>query len=306
MRSSSIHQLNADHHFGKWFRRFWYFLNWLNNGIFPNFRSSSLLIKQFQPKFSKAEWESLPPKQSPSRAYSDLFWMKLPWKSIQSRLENIHVLDSGSGAGNYAPRLIEYSNSRIGTYKGVDVFDSSNWKKLESLHSNVEFAKLNSKKILSEIPAQTNLFISQSAIEHFEEDLTFFRGIRTFVQANQRPTIQIHLFPSSICLKLYRGHGVRQYTPRTVSKIHALFEEFSSSELYKLGGARSNQLHWDFITKPIFLDKSNDRRESESPRYMQKLKQVIDSESISGDMDQPSFYALVIQSYVDRSITINS
>ncbi len=48
--------------------------------------------------------------------------------------------------------------------------------------------------------------------------------LRDFAAAINRPSILVHLMPSAACLRLYRHHGLRQYTPRTISKITRLFD----------------------------------------------------------------------------------
>lgn len=304
MRSSSLHRLNADVGLGKWKRRLWYALNWLNNAFLPNLASSKLEISRFAPRTSEADWETLPAKQSPSRALSDLFWMKLPWAQMRAELGELHMLDAGCGSGDYGPRFQRFSGERLASYKGVDVFPSENWERLKESLPYVSFAASDSREIGKEIPAETNLFVSQSAIEHFEEDLTFFRAIRDFVLEAKRPSLQVHLFPSAICLKLYRWHGVRQYTPRTVSTISRLFEGFSEVQLIELGGPRAKQLHWEYITKPIYIDQVEDRRETETARYMQLLRETVLEEGAGGAEGEASFYALLVHSFPEQRLGI--
>ena len=113
-----------------------------------------------------------------------------------------------------------------------------------------------SNDLVEHIPKDTNLFISQSAIEHFDDDLIYFRNIKSHIDKYKNNTIQIHLFPSAACIKKYLWHGIRQYTPRTISKITDIFDDDKTySVLYKLGGENCNKLHLDYITKPIYLKK---------------------------------------------------
>ena len=111
MRSSSLHRLNADVGLGKWKRRIWYALNWLNNAFLPNLASSKLEISRFAPRLSEAEWESLPAKQSPSRALSDLFWMKLPWGRMQAELGELHMLMQAAARGTMARAFSSFRGS---------------------------------------------------------------------------------------------------------------------------------------------------------------------------------------------------
>jgi hypothetical protein len=229
--------------------------------------------------------------------------MNLPWNQLEVELGTIHALDTGCGAGNYGPRFQSFSGSRLATYKGVDSKTHSNWKILEDKNTFLSFSANDSKNVHSEIPDDTNLFLSQSAIEHFEEDLTYFRGIRKFILEKRRATVQIHVFPSSICLRLYRNHGIRQYTPRTVSMIVNLFSPFSKAKLFNLGGQKSNSLHWEFITKPLYVDMLDDRRDSHSAEYYEHLKKAITSDIQYPNDNEPSFYALVIHSFPKTNVS---
>lgn len=304
MRSSSLHRINADKGLGKRARRLWYFANWLNNSILPKKVLSSLKISSFSPKIMQKDWLSLDSKSSPSRIFSDLFWMKLPWKKLQGELGEIHTLDTGCGSGNYGPRLQTFSENRISSYMGFDVFPSPNWESLETKHDYLSFEVNDSSKIYGDIQETTNFFISQSAIEHFEEDLTFFRNIREYISDRKQPAIQIHLFPSSICLRLYRWHGIRQYTPRTISLISKLFEDFSETILYNLGGKNANKLHWNFITKPIYVDNVGDLRDVETNLYSKRLVEAITKDAQVKDQSEPAFYALVIHSFPTQPLKL--
>ena len=95
--------------------------------------------------------------------------------------------------------------------------------------------------------------MTQSAIEHVEADLIYFEKIKDYIRTYNKSVIQVHLFPSSVCLRLYLFHGIRQYTPRTISKITRIFSVFSNTTLFRLGGKECIRLHYDFITKPVII-----------------------------------------------------
>ncbi|MCH7972144.1 MAG: hypothetical protein IH960_14065 [Chloroflexi bacterium] len=143
--------------------------------------------------------------------------------------------------------------------------------------------------------SDVNLIVTQSSLEHFEEDLGFFAQIRDHIEKTGTNTIQIHSFPSRACLKLYRWHGVRQYTARTASKIASLFAGPDSySVLYDLGGAQCNAVHYRYITEPLARMGVN-RKNEEPEKYRAELLAAIESDS-AGPTNDPSFYALVIHS----------
>lgn len=291
MKSSSIHRLNADHKLSSWGRRMWYSLNWLNNSISPNTKSKRLKLKSFKPELSEKTWAAIEPKSSPSRVLSDLFWMQLPWPRIQSELGEVHILDTGAGSGRYGEALQTYSGGRVTSYTGLDESPHPDWPARMQRNPFIRLQAADSANFAELIPPNINLFISQSAIEHFPEDLSYFRQIREYVAKRSDPILQIHLFPSAACLRLYRFHGIRQYTPRTVSMIAALFPD-STSTLFALGNSKCNKLHFEYITKPVLLQGKADRRETETAQYSKLLR-----ETISANVDsEPSFYALIIHS----------
>lgn len=296
MKSSSVHRLNADTGLSKG-RRFWVALNWLNNSLFANWKEPRLSIKKFVPELSEAAWANIHPKSSPSRALSDLFWMQLPWQRIQAELGEIHILDTGCGSGRYGIELQKYSGGRVASYTGLDERARPDWPVVMKEYPFINLLPADSAQFASLIPPDTNLFISQSAIEHFPEDLTYFRQLRDFITAYPHPILQIHLFPSAACLRLYRFHGVRQYTARTVSMIAQIFSQ-STCTLFELGGPNCNKLHWEYITQPILLG-GDDRRETESEAYAKELRAAMEQDA--QQLGSPSFYALVIESNLASS-----
>lgn len=295
MNSTSIHSLNADKGLNLPQKSLWFLFNWLNNSLFPNAKIESLIVRDFGAELSEENWSRTDPKVSPSRKLSDLFWLQLPWEAIKSELGPLYLLDTGCGSGNYGVKLQAYSEGNLAGYTGIDVSQHENWNALAKAHPNFQFFRRDSADISNYISADTNLFISQSAIEHFEQDLLYFEQISGFAKSTSRNIIQIHLFPSAACLKLYLLHGVRQYTPRTISKIVRLFDGFSYSRLYRLGGRECNRLHWEYIIRPLIFQKTGNLREIQAEEYDRRLRQAIAADRTQRHAD-PSFYALVIHS----------
>jgi len=295
MNSTSVHSLNADERLNKANRLLWFILNWVNNKFCSNAKDHALVTRDFIADISEANWSQTDIQSSPSRKLSDLFWLQLPWGLIRSELGEIKIFDTGCGSGNYGVKLQLYSKNTIAHYTGVDILPRDNWNVLAERYPNFSFHKLDSANISDYIPDDTNLFISQSSIEHFKNDLTYFKHIREFVRRTSKSVMQIHLFPSRACLKLHWLHGVRQYTPRTISFITRLFQDCSYSMLYRMGGSECNKLHWEMITKPMFFQKIGDLRDSRSQEYDQRLRQAIAADNKKPG--EPSFYALLIHSH---------
>lgn len=304
-KSSSFHSLNADEKINFFEKRLWKFLNFLNNSYFPH-HFNGFHIEKFTPEISESDRLKIPDKASPSRFLSDLFWMKLNWNLIRSELGEIHVFDSGAGSGKYGIKINEFSNG-ITSYLGLDLSPNDEWQDLMENHAYIKMKQHHSDDILSAIPENKNMFITQSAIEHFKHDLLYFRQIRQFIDKKQSPVIQVHIFPSAACLKLYGLHGVRQYTPRTVSSIVGLFNGTEHiSTLCNLGGRNCNELHYRYITEPFIVSKGMvDYRDTRTDEYKHLLADAVRKDMAEADqnhMSAPSFYALVIQSYFKQSV----
>jgi len=303
-RSTSIHNFNADNeNLNKFYKiinlSFYLLFNWINN-LFPYTNiDNNLVIRNFICRDFKKYWNKLSIKSSPSRKLSDLFWLKLPWNKIYKELKEINIFDIGCGSGNYGYKLLNFSNNKIASYTGIDIYQDNNWEKLEKKYSNFRFYKYNGKNILDVIPGKANFIMSQSVLEHIEGDLILFKQIKDHVLSYKKSVIQIHLFPSSSCLLTYPKHGIRQYTPRTISKITRLFKNFSHSVLFSLGGKECNRLHYKFITKPRLRQKIGDLRDLKIQEYDKKLIIAIEKD-MKLFQKFPSFYALVIHSNWDK------
>lgn len=292
MKSSSFHRLSADNKnlFYKIFAKIFHTpLNFLNNlfadyNVDEKLKLSKFVLKNFENQYKKTEILS-----SPTRKLSDLFWQNVNWDVFKNENGEINVFDIGCGSGNYFKKLQDFSGNIISNYKGIDIYENQNWKILEKDFSNVEFAIYDGINILNEIPEKTNLIISQSAIEHIIEDITIFRQIKTFIEKSNHKVAQIHLFPSEICLRLYPFHGVRQYTPRNISKISKLFSDFCNVELFALGGKNSNNIHQKYINKGLF---NKDIRNLDKEKYNNECYEAIKKDFSDERIYKPGFYAL--------------
>lgn len=311
MSTTSIHSMNADQFLRKKHapmrRRLWiwryYLMNYLNN-LFPDAKVDPNLKRDvFRVSDIRAEVDALNiPKASPSRMLSNLFWKHLDWQALEAAVGTLCISDFGCGDGHYGALFQEFSGDRLQQYHGYDLFPNDRWQTWQQDNAYMSFQPFNSstQAMVGVVDEQTNLIVSQSAIEHFNGDLQFFKHIQEFVQSRQKPTIQIHLFPSAVCLPLYRLHGIRQYTPRTVSKITRLFSDFSTCILYDLGNKPSNDHHMETITRPYF-DQGTDYRETHTDDYYQRTLTALEADMHQPSI-QPAFYALIMHSYPEHPI----
>ncbi len=292
--TTSIHCLNGDKPlpFGHAGKLGYFLLNWLNNRL-PDWRvDPGLVIQDFRCPNLESYWPQLPTGASPSRILSDLFWLTLPWERIQQELGGIRILDAGCGSGHYGPRLISWSGDRVASYIGADIHAHESWPALEHEDQRMQFIQADAGELGRVLPGGTNLIMSQSAIEHMDHDLQFFEHVCDHVQRLGTPALQVHLCPSAACLKLYLLHGVRQYTPRTLSNITRLFEN-GYAVLYRLGGRACNRLHYRFITSPLMIWRKTDLRMTQTAEYERRLFAAIERD-MTQPQRSPAFYALVI------------
>ncbi len=295
MKSSSIHALNADRGLSQVQKIIYLFLNWANN-LFPYAKLDTRIhFKKFSPERShlEREWQNTYATSSASRKFSDLYWKTLPWEEIRQKLGGeIHIFDTGCGHGNYAVRIEEGSGGRITSYTGIDAKRRPNWDELEKKFSNFHFIESRSSDILPLVPPGTNLFITQSAIEHFDEDIIFFERIREYAKSAKIPIMQIHLFPAAATLPLYLFHGLRQYTPRTISKITKLFPKAELS-LTGLGALFSKSLHFRYFTWPVLILRRYAKPTFDAIEYEPKLRRAVEHD-IKHPSRSPLFWALTI------------
>lgn len=295
MKTTSIHSLNADRGLSKPKKLLYLFLNWVNNLRPYGDIDKRIKFKNFGELSWRKAWERTYASSSAARKTSDLFWKSLPWEQIGEELGGeIHIFDTGCGHGNYSERLQDGSGGRITSYTGVDAKGRDNWGELEKRHANFRFIESSSNDIFPLVPKETNLFVSQSAIEHFDQDLLFFEQIRSFAETAGHPVMQIHLFPGSATLPLYLFHGLRQYTPRTISKITRLFGDGFEFELYGLGGRECAKLHFKYFTWPVLITRRFEKPTFDVSEYEPKLRSAIEKDAQTLPRS-PLFWALVIR-----------
>lgn len=294
--STSFHTLSADKKLSLLMKIIWIISNLINNNLPPKINSDKKynFVKRFNPKIDEDYWKKIISEniKTPSRIICDLFWKQIPWAQIKKEVGEINIFDTGCGNGFYALKLNEFAK-KISSYKGIDFHARSNWDQLSKNHKYISLVQSSSSDISCKISENTNLFITQSAIEHFAYDLEFFHQIKDFIDKSKNNIIQIHLFPAPISLWLYLFHGVRQYNLRSILKIINIFKSSNSYfRVYKLGGQYSNKLHFKFFTRPKLPFLRGNKKESNS--YYSKLKDYLLLDMEQKNVKNPSFYALVI------------
>lgn len=299
-KSTSIHTLNADKGLNLLEKPLYLFLNWLNN-LLPYTKVDKRIIfkglnQNWRIFLGKTHKES-----SIARKLSDLFWWTLPWDKIKNELGEINVFDTGCGTGGYGVRLIEASNNLIDSYMGVDAKEKPTWSEFQSKYKNFKLIKSTSNDVSSLIPKETTFIMTQSAIEHFDNDLLYFEQIKKFVDSSNKPILQIHVFPASSTLPLYLFHGLRQYNPRNISKITKMFDDHSKITLIPLGGREGKLLHFKYFTWPVLILRKFTKPTFNISEYESEMTKALDNDCERMNKS-PIFWALVIETGTKEGI----
>ena len=310
LKSSSIHLLSADYKLSIIKKIYWLILNFLNNNLRPKFPfdRENTVIKNFKPDLFEEDWSVLEETVSPSRMLCDLFWKKLNWNLLKKELGEINVFDTGCGNGKYGLILNDFAKG-INSYKGVDTSPWDIWKKLSKEYPFLSYMEQKADNITDDIPPNTNLFITQSAIEHFKYDIEYFRKLKNFIKKDKSNTIQIHLFPAPPSLWIYLWHGVRQYNFRSISKIINIFDDDDNKSyaiLFRLGGNASNLVHFKYITLPQIIKTAGKKsfRDIYPNKYFSISKNSILKDIRKENFKNCPFYALIIHSNYKNKIFV--
>ncbi len=289
---SSFHKLNADRGLTKIKKIYWLFYNFINN-TFSLSTDRKLKVNNSYFRSMNIKRIEKHDTRTPARYVSDAFWDSVDWERLRKDLcEDIQAVEVGCGGGKYAKVILENLNEDLHSYTGVDHKANSNWEKF-STEKKISFQVADSAQ-LGGILNGKNLIITQSALEHFDEDIVFMESINEHVLKYKKPVVQIHLMPSPACLYKYLWHGVRQYNPRTVSKLTKIFDKNTTRELISLGGRNCNKVHRKFITYPL-LFKNIDRRFDRNPDYIKSLNRALIADR-KIKKPKASFYALIMNS----------
>ncbi len=147
--SSSIHRLNADNSLNAPNKLRWILLNLFNNIYCSNLTNNKFPIIHFSPELNDTDWQKIDKASSPPRALSDLFWMKVDWEKVRSELGNIHIFDVGCGSGDYALKLMNFSNGLVSKYFGLDIKPRKNWSRIQEEHNFITLKMQDSKSIIN-------------------------------------------------------------------------------------------------------------------------------------------------------------
>ena len=150
----------------------------------------------------------------------------------------IDVLEIGCGSGR--ARALLARAGYTGRYTGLDVHDrfdrTTNHAAFES-----RFRLMDAHDI--EVGPHYDLIMSNSALEHIENDTELVARLRTCLRPGG---IQFHIVPSGAALPAYLWHGYRQYAAGALD----LRFRRAQTDVFSLGGLASLLIHLVWITLP--------------------------------------------------------
>ena len=232
--STSWHKLSADDPLSKIQRVQWIACNLLNNALPRMDNDQEIEERKFRLSESALDalWAKINAQASPARRLCDLFWLTLPWEELTRELRRVSVLEIGCGTGGYGRLLQKCLGECFDFYLGVDIKANEQWRTVPE-STGFAFKVARASEAYKFLPG-SNLICTQSALEHFDEDLSYFSQVASYVATSEHPILQIHLIPSRSCISTFAWHGIRQYTPRTIARITRLFDAETKKYLFSL------------------------------------------------------------------------
>ena len=262
----------------------WFFLSFINIQFNSNI-ANRINLKKFYINYKLIIKNKFFKTQSPIRLICNIFWQSINWNEINKNLKNdLRILEVGCGTGRYFDFLKKISKSTKFKYIGIDI-KNRNFQKRKD-----KFFYLDDANNVDLYLDKVNFLFTQSAIEHFEKDLIFFKKISEFLNKKKKKFIQVHLFPSESCLYTYLFHGYRHYNYKMISKLTESFSNNHNFELFHIGSKNINK----FIFKQITLNRIFKKKIK--PINIKKLKESVHKDNKIVSYKNSSFYCLVIMS----------
>jgi SAM-dependent methyltransferase len=201
---------------------------------------------------------------------------------------SVRALEIGCGTGIYGTRI--GNNVKLQSYFGVDLFQNRSWV---DVSSGVMNFRQDSYENFTFYAGESNLIITQSALEHFDKDLKLFREIDEFAASKGFPVVSIHLFPSAFCLFTFLWHGIRQYGKLPIRRLFMASPRATFRALYSLGGIHSNIFHLKRITFASVF-KRTPLVNHDPGTYFRDLVTALSKDGKNPSLRLPAFHAIVL------------
>ena len=251
----------------------------------------NLLVK----KVKLTSYEIIHGFGSPSRRLSNMFWDTVNWKNLSDKLiGGVKILDLGCGAGKYGLFFKKIIGENFSSYTGIDI------NRRDNLPKEFTFITDKGENAFTYINDQ-NCITSQSALEHFEDDIEALSLVTKQLILRGKPFIQIHIVPASAGLFLWLWHGRRYYSKKNLGHISKLLlKEYDvKSCVVPLGSVRCFISHLTLITLLKKILSSFNKHIFGMDNIEKKIEELIKKSVIkerSVNESIPSMWALVIAS----------
>lgn len=282
MSTSLIKNISGDKKLNFFKKIYWFLIAYIN--LLNLNKKKIILCKQEKLILNKkiAKTNNINTNLSPIRNLCNLFWLSLNWKEIKHNFKNINCIEVGCGSGRYGILIKKLLGKNFLTYTGIDISNKKFFNK-----KNFFFYKDNSNNIKKYL-TKKNFLVTQSAIEHFENDKFFFETLSRELNRSRKKFLQIHLVPSNHCLKTYLFHGYRHYDIFKISKMISSFNKRTSCYLIPIGSKNMNKLTFKKVTLPRIFKINSKITKKEI------LKSIIQDQN--SNIFEPSFYAFILMS----------
>jgi len=225
----------------------------------------------------------------------DAFWNSIDYESFEIQFKSrLNFFDIGCGSGRYGNLIKKFSKKSFNSYTGLDLYKNEDFP---IYFTHILDRAENSSKYINE---ETNFVMSQSSLEHIEQDLSVIHQVTDKLIKNKKPFVQIHLIPAARSLWLYLWHGWRQYSKNNLINISkSLNKKFKiNTTIVPLCGNSCFWTHLKYITLPTILKKlihkKKDWQWSDQVIVEEKIyKSVLND--IHCKSESPIFWALIIK-----------
>ena len=268
MKSTSFININGDIKQSKIQIIIYVLINLIQN-IYFNLLRRKFIYLEFKKPSVLSKFND---KHSISRKLCSLFWKNINWKILIKHMGLLNIHEIGSGDGTYFKEDISIKSKFYKKYKGCDINFHKKWK--FNKNKKVSFSKFNGVDFYKTFNKGTNLFISQSCLEHVRYDLKFFNDLKSYSKKSKKKIVFIHCVPSPFCLFTYLTHGFRQYNIGNVNKISSIFEN-ENMYVCKLGNVNLNIQHLFKTTFPLIFKNKNLMKNQNKNYYSKVNKDII-------------------------------
>lgn len=225
--------------------------------------------------------------KTPSRMLCNLFWQSIDWTWVRRELGPLVVHDTGCGSGWMGQKIPEWLGEQI-MYHGFEVVRDRRWPDLTNENLKLHF--FDGLNYGSTFACRPNLVITQSAMEHFRQDLSYVDAIAECLESSEK-MLQIHMIPGSDTLPYYGPHGWRQYNRDAIRRLVGRFPSGLDIVVVALGAPEVSRLYKKWIASRKTLRKLKKNPEVQAI-YKAEWLAAMEACSPVG-IDKASFLALI-------------